>query len=71
MVYPRTESQEATRRAVELADDLPPVADCADIELLTAPVKPPRNPEAREAVARVRESLARVRTARSRQLAES
>ncbi len=52
--------------AVELATDLAPISDCSDVALLTAPIKPPSDPEAREGVALLREELARVRTSAAR-----
>ena len=52
--------------AVELASDLAPISDCSDVALLTAPIKPPSDPKAREGVALLREELARVRTLAAR-----
>jgi tetratricopeptide (TPR) repeat protein len=52
----------ALEHAIELVDDLPDVAECADLRRLTAPLELPSDPERREAVAAVYETLARVRT---------
>ncbi|WP_146658650.1 serine/threonine-protein kinase [Enhygromyxa salina] len=52
--------------AVELASDLAPISECSDIERLSAPIKPPSDPQAREAVALLREQLAGVRTLAAR-----
>ncbi len=48
-----------TRRAVELARDLPTIELCAELEYVTAAVKPPEDAPTRRLVARARDELAR------------
>ncbi len=49
-------------RAVDAVVGLPSLEACADIEALTAPIRPPADPDTREAVAKVRDRLATIRT---------
>ncbi|HEX2574646.1 MAG TPA: serine/threonine-protein kinase [Polyangia bacterium] len=48
-------------KAVQVAGALSPIADCADVKTLTAPVRPPRSRELRDRVARLRADLAEVK----------
>lgn len=56
-----TADKATLERAIEIIQGLPAIDACADIAALTAPVPPPKSPQARTSVALLRKRLARGR----------
>jgi tetratricopeptide (TPR) repeat protein len=53
--------KQVVEKAIQVAEGLTPISGCADIEALKAPMRPPKDEEARKHVEQVRAQLARAR----------
>src|SRR5262249_38764485 len=53
--------KDIVEKAVRIAEGLPPLAECADVETLTRPVRPPKDAAKKAKVGEVREQIAKAK----------